>query len=549
MNQVLDKISHVFNQQALRWLLLSLTTFVLLLYFVPPQYATNDDMNLIFLANGGLSYPSSHLVYTNIILGSVLKHLFIAIGSINWFTVISLMAYYISFYSFTYLYRFKLSMFSLILFEIVTYFITLYSYNYTSIAIAIALFSSFVLLHGFIQKKLCSWLLITTGVLFILASWIRFDSWGLAVLFGIPFYILVFIHLVKAKQYQRIALCGLLFIIVGGSFIFDKSMYKNEQFTNYKQYENILHTINDYEYIEDYATKYADNAQFYVNQGISVNSFDLLRHYTYADETTFSLNRLNAIANHINQTAFKVKDFTQKLATYYQSPTHLVWLSIIVITIIYLFINRDNPYSKWLLISIGIGLIVMLTYIHLNRYPNRIGFALVLLCFIYGLIHMDNALLPKNSIIMLTYLAYAVFAITNIKPLNPVEQQSWIDDLNQLNQDKQHIYLYDGFSPLLSQTFSFNFYTLKVDSIDNTYRLGGWLYQLPANEDILNRNGIDNPFACLIDSNVCYLASNETGANKVLTYLKEHYDENVTVFIEEEYSNFNIYHYQIKDYE
>lgn len=237
------------------------------------------------------------------------------------------------------------------------------------------------------------------------------------------------------------------------------------------------------------------------------------------------------------------------MATYYQSPTHLVWLSIIVITIIYLFINRDNPYSKWLLISIGIGLIVMLTYIHLNRYPNRIGFALVLLCFIYGLIHMDNALLPKNSIIMLTYLAYAVFAITNIKPLNPVEQQSWIDDLNQLNQDKQHIYLYDGFSPLLSQTFSFNFYTLKVDSIDNTYRLGGWLYQLPANEDILNRNGIDNPFACLIDSNVCYLASNETGANKVLTYLKEHYDENVTVFIEEEYSNFNIYHYQIKDYE
>ena len=537
----LSRYHHWLGSKRVQWFGISLLILILLLWLLPPQYATNDDMNLLFLTNGGLSYPTSYLVYTNVILGSIIKHCFILIPWINWFTVLTLVVFIIVFYGFTIQYLDQHSIYLLVLFEISLYFVLIHAYNYTTMAIGITLLAGFGLYHK-LKTNPMDWLwLIVYCFCFIYAFWLRYDSFLFAALILSPWYIPLILDLIQTKCFKIITLGLTTLSLIGISYGLDHYITDQSQYDAYHQYESILHTINDYEYIPDYSTKYADHADFYVNHGISVNTFDLLRHYTYADPDFFTVERLSAIADHIEATAFDPHQFLNKLGMYLASPLHLVWIGLLILTCGVLWVYPMDKRNKTMaFVSIGLTIAVILIFIHLNRIPDRVGSALPLLLILL-LIKDTKTDTFRLSLHYLVYGLIILYGFTQYSPVSKVVETTWITDLTTLNEDQDHIYLYDGFSPLMSQTYDFNFLTIDVSSINNTYRLGGWLYQLPANENILTVNGITNPFVALLTDPTVLLASNDNGAQRILLYLQEHYDPTATATLVESYDNFNIY--------
>lgn len=529
------------HSQRNEWFGITILIMILLIWLIPPQYASNDDMNLLFLTNGGLSYPTSYLVYTNVILGSIIKHCFMVIPSINWFTVLTLMVFIIAFYGFTIHYLDHHSILITGLFEIALYFVMIHNYNYTTMAIGITILSAFGLYHK-IRTNPKDWFwMILYCLSMIYAFWLRYDSFLFAGLLVLPWYIRLVMDLFKQKSIKIIILGLTTLSLIGISYGFDHYIGSNSQYDTYHAYEDILHTINDYEYIPDYSSHYAKSSDFYVNQGISVNSFDLLRHYTYADPSFFTVSRLAAVADHIEETAFQMNQYGDKLVSYMVSPTHIVWFGIMVLTIVILWLQPSNKHDKTsAYLSIGLCVTVLLVFIYLNRIPDRVGAALPILLLIL-LIRQTHTNAFRLNLHYLVYGLIMLYGFSQYSPVSNVVESSWISDLTTLNKDQDHIYLYDGFSPLMSQTYSFNFLTLKVPSINNTYRLGGWLYQLPANENILDINGITNPFLALLNNPSVYLASSEDGANRILKYLQELYDPDTTLQLVETYDHFNIY--------
>ena len=537
----LSRLKQWMHSPRIQWFVISILLLVLLIWLIPPQYASNDDMNLVFLTNGGLSYPTSYLVYTNVLLGSIIKRFFMVLPLFNWFTLLTLMVFIIVFYGFTIQYLDHHSIYILLLFEISLYFVLIHSYNYTTMAIGITLLSAFGLYHKITTNPKDWWWMIIYCFAMVYAFWLRYDSFLFGCLLVSPWYIRLLIDLFNHKSIKIILLGLTTLSLITISYGIDHYIGSNTQYDTYHSYEGILHTINDYEYIPDYSTQYAKSADFYVNQGISVNSFDLLRHYTYADPDFFTVSRLSAVADHIKDTAFEMNQYAHKLASYMASPNHIVWLGCLVLTIVILWLKPSSKVDKTMAyISIAIAIAVILVFIYLNRIPDRVGAALPILLLLL-LINQTRTDQYRLNLHYFVYGLIILYGFTQYSPVSKVVETTWISDLTTLNKDQDHIYLYDGFSPLMSQTYSFNFITMKVPSIDNTYRLGGWLYQLPANEDLLKSHGITNPFKALLSDPSVYLATSEQGATRILNYLQELYDPDATVQLIETYDHFNIY--------
>ena len=61
------------------------------------RFATNDDTTMLAIASGGYGIPSQYIVNIHILIGYLLKGLFIALPGINWLTVFYLCIYIIAF--------------------------------------------------------------------------------------------------------------------------------------------------------------------------------------------------------------------------------------------------------------------------------------------------------------------------------------------------------------------------------------------------------------------------------------------------------------------
>lgn len=69
---------------------------LLLLYTGGIVWATNDDTTMVSLSGGGYVVPSEYLANIHILVGMLLKELFLFIPAINWITILYLMSYLLS---------------------------------------------------------------------------------------------------------------------------------------------------------------------------------------------------------------------------------------------------------------------------------------------------------------------------------------------------------------------------------------------------------------------------------------------------------------------
>lgn len=86
--QLITKFIMIFISQIILMLFLLFTNNIV--------YATNDDTTMVSLAGGGYITPSEYLANIHILLGIILKELFLLAPSINWVTVLYLMSYLLS---------------------------------------------------------------------------------------------------------------------------------------------------------------------------------------------------------------------------------------------------------------------------------------------------------------------------------------------------------------------------------------------------------------------------------------------------------------------
>lgn len=59
-------------------------------------YAKNDDTTMVSLSGGGYVTPSEYLANIHILVGIVLKGLYLLIPNINWLTILYLIGYILS---------------------------------------------------------------------------------------------------------------------------------------------------------------------------------------------------------------------------------------------------------------------------------------------------------------------------------------------------------------------------------------------------------------------------------------------------------------------
>jgi hypothetical protein len=84
-----ERVEAALARHPLRWALGSTAIFMLALFFgLTPQYGTNDDVGMMFIADGTLyGEPTPHLVFQNPAVGVVLSTLYDLTTAVNWYAV------------------------------------------------------------------------------------------------------------------------------------------------------------------------------------------------------------------------------------------------------------------------------------------------------------------------------------------------------------------------------------------------------------------------------------------------------------------------------
>ena len=184
-----------------------LIEFALIMAFLPVYYELNDDTGINAIASGAVSgTPSEFLLFTNVIIGYLLKFLFTCLPTVNWYTWYLLSALFMGYVAIQYVFAnkkeplwlgiFKHGLVLALLLNCIT------TINFTEVAVVASAGGMLVIMasenknHLKLGYGLC---------LIVLGALIRAEVFKMFIFLGLPF----FVYLLYAKHFRK-----LLFIVL-----------------------------------------------------------------------------------------------------------------------------------------------------------------------------------------------------------------------------------------------------------------------------------------------------------------------------------------------
>ena len=541
--------------------------FLAAIIFCDPKYETNDDFWMDAVLSGALTGQyDHHLLFSNIILGYLLKGLYTLIPAVSFYFVMLEAAGLLSMITIVWLIlkHNKAGIGLLASFILIACFsndlFILVQFTKTASATIAAgglLFLEGITGNEFKHRKM---LAVSGALLCLFGSMIRFES-----IYGIlPFLFVVFISLLYKRAFKetatRLLLCAALIIAAFSLQLVNTAIWKADPaYTEFVGLNGYRVSVSDVKH-PDYE-KYSSEFEAI---GIDKNEYVMLDTWNFTDLGVFTPEKLSALSDIFKKyNAPNAGDIPRTLNSFI-GKTYWFYagtLGVLLIAILYAITSRK---SLFVIICSVLSLAAMLlVFSYLYRTVYRVEYGVFFAAFssiavsvgknprdikiskeIYSfaiiagiftlMIYQAWTYLPDNSYKTLDnekyfdYI-YEVFGCDGYhfpKYRVTVSARRYHEDLlSRMEKDETGYYLFD---PLTFVLLNYDFKPwLRMEKgyfADNFYSLGGTLMmQYPGENHVYEHNGIDpvNPYKSLVNKNI-YIVDN-LYYNEKLEYIRKHY--------------------------
>lgn len=542
---------------------------VLVCFFIFfPVFETNDDNGLIAIASGIRGVREPHIVHTNILVGRLITSLYEASPGVQWWSILQLALLFVSFFMVTYILIRKDTGIAKVLF--VTAVMSFFAYEgyvriqYTKSAGIFAAAGLILMFYGLLQKKPLMRFIIPGTLLAVAGSFYRFQQFLciVAVFAGMVVYAVI----CYAKDFERpkkhivtaVAVGAIMLLAAGGLRVYDRSQYKDPEWTAYLEFDKYRTAVIDYR-IPDYD----EHMEEYNSIGIDKTAYKLMKSWTFQDSEKFTADTFRQIAGFNEKpqvNAAFVKKFIKALAK--GLPGEASFWCFAAVLLGWLLAGRHSG-RKWIsLIIMGTVILALNGYLYyagrfiVNRVDVGIWFAASVI-LLYQLLadrsYADEEAAPERAagfrkavLIALCVAVAASFAVkmpwrsglrsaVKAKAADGLAERSVIEEVSR---DKEHLYLTRVGVLSFSEAYGvFDPQPFKI--ADNIYPLGGWGSATPAYLRVLRNYGVDNPFRDMIDNDTVYLMDNKI--EDTLAYLRRWYKADAQAELVKEIDGHKIY--------
>jgi hypothetical protein len=511
--------------------------FLVYFSFFTPRFLVNDDVLIMMNVSGFLTgSPDEHMLFTNVIIGKILKYLYSTSPGFNWYTAYLFSVYYISTIFMLYgLLSLKSSKNRVFLFTIgfvVSEFFMLLYPTFTTASALAAQAGIFLLLTYFTKRSAPNTVI---GILLlVLSGMIRYHSSLMMLAASLP---LILWMSWENKSLKFILLPGLAILIVIASILYDKSYYhQDKQWANhydFNQARGQLHQNPRFYYTEN--TK-----PFFDRIGWSNNDYLMFDKWFLEDTKIYSKEKLQALLQELRKNVpFRYPSeriyYFMKIISDFR---YYLFSNLILFCLCWILIPKNN--RKFILFALGSSFFII-GYILCTYYLPPQGFIpfISFVCFTFIFFAVGDMKGPTDSFkdhksakkIFLSRKALAcvvviisciwLWQLHRISLNNKNQQNSLSGLIKSISSQENNLYVtwgadfpFEYISPYSNLT------ELKHSKI---YPLG-FFTQSPTSYSILEKYNINNLYTALYLNDNLLLMSSFSKLHFLQTFIKEHYD-------------------------
>lgn len=567
------KIKNKISQPFIFSLLLNVATLIVSAFVYKPFFEENDDAFLSMIAEGAYGAKENHLIYTNIILGSIYKGLYSVCHSIRWHSVLQYLFLFVAFTTLIYiLQKFSRGKITSVIVMLTVFYEVYVSVQYSKTA-AIVSVIGFIALYEAVRRGYDKKLLAVGYVLLLYGMLLRDSSFCLAILFMIVPGIYEVLNR-EEKNFIR-KLIPYIKVLVPAAVVFvltfavNKAAYlSNDEWNRFMKYNDTRMELQDFRYdLLDYV-KYGDRL---TEMGISENDAMLYLTWQFGDDVTLNEDAMREVLDagqprHIGIEMFK--NFAENIyEDVFRINMTIIGLIMITAAAYVLIISglkeKDNKIA---LVTITCEIIifagVMGYYQYSGRWSHRIVYAAALILpivFSYVIADYYDEYFGKSSeeiifanksglkvyetvaIVLLTFACVGMF-LGNRFEYNEAKRSDvrYRSFLESISDNKNVLYIADTFT--FQRAYRYDvFHTYEEGSLENFAAVGSWFVNSPVTKNITHSFGYENPFTALADATDKVILVDNMYAEAKLEYINEHYNNTYCLKTIGEQDGFTLY--------
>lgn len=566
--------------------LLAMTMMVILMR---PSFETNDDIVFAEFGSGLRGVKDAHLVFQNYILGLIYRFLYQVTGRLPWYTIFQYAVLLAAFSAVTYVLVNRLEKYSGLYLSVIL--LCCFGYEayihiqFTKTGGIAAAAGVFLLLHVIESRKFSVWEFLWGLGIGLLGFMYREDQFwaSSALMAGAGVYFLFTLgKKYSGKVMHRLGIfagCFLMLLTaVAAAGAFDSYMYRDSQWKEYQEFNNLRSKLLDYGFPD-----FDSSIETYQELGITREAYELYKSWNFNDPDKFTVETMEKLVEEKSGRIFHVSQILDFLKRF---PSDLLKLPMAffaaVFLLIWLIFGKKNFAAAVSLISETLLLCGLYFYLYYQgRYMvNRVDVGLWFsVCLVLLWIISDRKNLLENagnmrqkstltqplsvkeegekktgekgrsrraglilcaaSVVLSQFFWHEDWRISTASiPEARVSQRAVLETIGT---DKDHVYL--AKSGTVSEIVCYGpFDRMPENLLDNLYWFGGWECRTPGIVEEMKEHGIVNPYRDMIDNENVYLIDDQI--ELTMDYIHEYYDEDAEAVFVKTLGNVDLY--QIK---
>ena len=524
------------------------------------RYHTVDDAFMEMIACGAYGSPDEHLIYSNSILGFILKYLYMMTNSIPWYGIMHLVLTVLSFSIILYVFFNKNNKLIKIWALIAIFVCCFQGYmrvQFTKTSAYLAMAGYILIAHSFDYEKRKTKQ--TIGIIMIVLSFmIRTGMFFACSTVAVGTMIPMILRWLRNrndektksdfKNLVKVALISML--LVGGSFFIDSLSYRSKEWSYYKEFNSYTTQFEDVNF-----PSFDKYEKQYLELGIDKEDFMLYNSVDHNDPDLFGIDTMEKVRQlqpyiDINFNQFKVflsKGYENLFKLKSLKPFTTMFFMIMIIFVISK--QNHNFVDIVSLIYVILTAFVAFAYSYfMHGWYDRISIGImmvVIFTILYFLKPNYNKYLSLVSGMMIIILI-AVCA-TQWRSSLRIYQDDFREEykinhevLDFIYDDKDHLYI-SRTSLVLWKKYYTPYDQIKTGAMSNYSPLGDWIANMPLLVETLERYNVRNPYKDIVNNDKVYFIGNDDNLALVETYIRKHYYSNLQVNIVNKIGPYTVY--------
>lgn len=532
-------------------ILMNLLIFTLSQIVFQPTFETCDDNYMAAILYGAYGEYNAHFIFSNIILGKIIKALLGICPILPWYTIVQYVGLFFALTCITYVlmkeekneYRIILSWMLLVTFGYECY----VKVQFTKTAGVLTIAGILFVYQAIKTEKIHVLQLILGSGLAVLGSFWRFR--GFLMILPIVGSVALFTGLweIKKGHWKKFlrygVVYGVLFLMCIFLNVFSNKVYNsNPEWKEYKEFNKVRAELLDFGFPE-----YDENREIYQKHGISKNDLELYRNWNYGDPERFTEEMLRDLAEakeeqHLSMDVAR-EFLTQFPVRYLKYP----YFSVLIILMVLWLLNAKRDKVTVGFAATAFVLIEFYLFYKGRYFINRIDMPIIMaLCVVLAMQIEKIRYEGLNKYVTAVVIGGVLlngssFLNEQALPKSEKEKQEEQEVFELINADKSHFYIMENYTSDDLWTTAYSVWDVPPVGVNtNCYVMGGWRYNTPFSNYTKECYGIKNPFRDIIDNPNVYMV-NDYYMSATLNYIQEHYCETAIAQLVKEINGHRFY--------